>query len=383
MAVVEINHDQLEYLIGIHYKAKIPMYIWGATGIGKSDCVRKSGQIMAKETQREYIEWNKISKEKKREVEENLDKYFILMDIRLSQMDPSDLKGLPGLDGDVCDWKIPYWLSILCKENARGIAFFDEINLAPPSIQAAAYQLILDRALGEVSITDGVSLLAAGNRIEDKANVFDLPLPLQNRFTHATLKPPRITDDPTEGWTKWALDAKVDSRIVTFLQARPTFLSMAVKANSNERSFCTPRSWGKYCSALIKDIPTTQLKTIHLLASVSVGGSAASEFISFLKFQKKINLQDILANPKKVKAMSSELDMIYALIGVVDEWYADHHKKDDLDKIFKLASYMNDEFAILMLRFIKNKNTTSFRNNAMKLSSWDPIADKYGKYLLT
>ena len=206
MAVVEINHDQLEYMVELHHNAGIPMYIWGPTGIGKSDSVRKAGKQIAELKKRKFVEWNKVSKERKREIEQHLEDYFILMDIRLSQMDPSDLKGLPGLDGDVCDWKIPYWLSILTKEDTMAIAFFDEINLAPPSIQAAAYQLILDRSLGEVSISDGCSLLAAGNRVEDKANVFDLPLPLQNRFTHVTLKSPTITEDPTKGWTKWALD---------------------------------------------------------------------------------------------------------------------------------------------------------------------------------
>jgi len=381
MAVVKIDHDQLEYLTGIHHKSKIPMFVWGETGIGKSDSIRKSASDLAKQHGRTFVEWNKVSRDEKRVIEGELDKYFILMDIRLSQMDPSDLKGLPGLDGEVCDWKIPYWLHILTQKDAMGIAFFDEINLAPPSIQAAAYQLILDRSLGEVSIVDGISLVAAGNRVEDKANVFDLPLPLQNRFTHVTLEPPRISDDPTKGWTKWALDSGVDPRIVTFLQARPSFLSMPPKTGSNERAFCTPRSWGKYCSALIKDIPSSQLKTINMLASCAVGGAAASEFTSFLKFQKKIDLQKFLKDPSQVKTLK-ELDMLYALVGLVDEHYREHHKKEDLDKILKLADNMNDEFAILMLRFVRNQNKLSFRKNALQIKSWDKLADKYGKYLI-
>ena len=383
MAVVKIKHDQLEYLTGVHHKAKIPMFVWGATGIGKSESIAKSARDLAKQHHREFVEWNKISRDEKRKIEKNIDKYFILMDIRLSQMDPSDLKGLPGLDGDVCDWKVPYWLHIITIKGAMGITFFDEINLAPPSIQAAAYQLILDRSLGEVSIVDGVSLISAGNRVEDKVNVFDLPIPLQNRFTHVTLEPPRITDNPNKGWTKWALDSGVDSRIVTFLQSRPSLLNQLPKTGSNERAFPTPRSWGKYCSALIKDIPTSQLNTLHMLVSCAVGGAAASEFTSFMKFQKKINLEKFLKDPKEVKKLGTEeLDTLYALVGLLDEWYREHHKKTDLDKVFQIADNMNDEFAILMLRFIRNQNKTSFRNKALELKSWDKLSDKYGKYLI-
>jgi len=384
MTVRKVNHIELEEMIGRHYYAKVPLYIWGATGIGKSDTVKAKGKMLAEKNQREYKAWNKLSSKEKHEIAEHPEKYFVMMDIRLSQLDPSDLRGLPALNGKaVVEWKIPFWLDYVTKEKAMGIVFFDEINLAPPSIQSAAYQLILDRELGEVSIADGISLLAAGNRIEDRANVFDLPLPLQNRFSHVTLNPPAISQtDIDKGWTKWALDNDIDPRIVTFLQRYPEMLNPKTKKDSDDRAFATPRSWGKYCNALIKDVKTNDLNMIELLASAAVGYDTASQFTAFLKFQKEINLKDILNNPKKAGDIK-DLDLKYSLLSLIAEWYDVNYGKESLDKVFKIAQNITDEFAILMLRFVKNKHPHSFRNHAMKLKSGDEILVKYGKYLLT
>ena len=213
MAVLEVNHKDLEDLIMRHYKAEVPLYIWGATGIGKSETVDRKAKEIAESLGREYVKWNKISKKKKQEIAENPKKYFFLMDIRLSQLDPSDLRGLPALNGkETVEWKIPFWLHVASLEEAMGIIFFDEINLAPPSIQSAAYQLILDRELGEVPISKGVTSIAAGNRLEDKANVYDLPRPLQNRFDHVTLGIPTITQECKGDWGEWAMENKIDTR---------------------------------------------------------------------------------------------------------------------------------------------------------------------------
>jgi len=384
MTVRQIDHDELAFMIGRHYLAKIPLYIWGGTGIGKSDTVREQSRVLAEKNNREYKAWNKLSSAEKHEIAEHPEKYFVMMDIRLSQLDPSDLRGLPALNGkNVVEWKIPFWLDYITKPDAMGIVFFDEINLAPPSIQSAAYQLILDRELGEVSIADGVSLLSAGNRIEDRANVFDLPLPLQNRFSHVTLKPPVISQkDVDKGWLKWALNNGIDDRIITFLTRYPEMLNPEQHRDSDERAFATPRSWGKYCNALIKGIKTTDYKILGLLAGAAVGHDTANQFIAFLKFREEIDLNSILKDPSKAGDIK-KLDLQYSLLSVVAEWYDVHHGKDGLDKVFKIAEHIPDEFAILMLRFVKNKHPHSFRNHAMKLKSGDDILVKFGKYLLT
>lgn len=382
MVVREVDHEELEFLIDANYKAETPLYIWGATGIGKSETVRRVAKKIAESpgVAREYVEWNKLSKEEKLKIKENPEKYFFLMDIRLSQLDPSDLRGLPALDGaDTVEWKIPFWLHVASLKGAMGIVFFDEINLAPPSIQSAAYQLILDRELGETPIADKVTTIAAGNRVGDKANVYDLPRPLQNRFCHVTLKIPTITQECKDDWGEWALNNKIDMRIITFLIQRPTLLNPKISDSSDEKAFPTPRSWGKYCNRLIQGI--TDLETVNRLASISVGSGAASEFTSYLKFQRKINLKEILNNPEKAKEIT-ELDLKYSLIALVSEWYSLNYKKEHLEKVLQIANVIQPEFALLMLRFAKLKHEDSFKRNVTGLKSWKPIAKKYQKYLL-
>jgi len=381
MAVAEVDHKELENLVDVHYESNIPLYIWGATGIGKSETVDKKAEELARKHGRIYVRWNKLTKEEKHKVADNPEKYFFLMDIRLSQLDPSDLRGLPSLNGkDTCEWKIPFWLLVATLKNAMGIIFFDEINLAPPSIQAGAYQLILDREMGEVALAEGVGLIAAGNRIEDKANVYDLPRPLQNRFCHATLKIPHITQECKNDWGEWALEKGIDMRIVSFLIQRPTLLNPKIKADSNERAFPTPRSWGKYCNKLISGVK--DLKQVYQYACVSVGVGAASEFESFLRLQKNINLNEILARPEKA-ANIKEMDLKYSLLGMVAEWYAMNNKKENLEKVLQIANVIQPEFAILLLRFAKNKHPSSFKKYVTTLKSWKPISKKYQKYLLT
>jgi hypothetical protein len=381
MVVMEVDHNDLEMLIEANYNAELPLYIWGATGIGKSETVKKKALDIALRKGRKYVEWNKLSKKEKYELIKNPKGYFFLMDIRLSQLDPSDLRGLPALNGsDTVEWKIPLWLHASSLEGAEGIIFFDEINLAPPSIQSAAYQLILDRELGETPISEGVTCLAAGNRLEDKANVYDLPRPLQNRFNHVTLRIPTITQECKGDWGEWALQKGIDMRIITFLIQRPTLLNPKVNPNSNDRAFPTPRSWGKYCNNLISGVK--DLETIEKLASISIGTGAASEFVSFLKFQRKINLADILKKPEKA-ADIKELDLKYSLLSLVAEWYAMNHKKEHLEKVLQIANVIQPEFAILLLRFAKAKHPSSFKTHVTTLKSWKPISKKYQKYLLT
>jgi len=376
MVVLEVNHKQMELFIERNYENQLSLFVWGTTGIGKSETIETKARDIAEKEKRVYVCWNKISKEEKHEVAKNPEKYFFLMDIRLSQMDPSDLKGLPSLNGsDSVEWKVPFWLKVASLKGAMGFVFFDEINLAPPTIQASAYQLILDRALGEVTINDGVGVLAAGNRISDKANVYELPKPLQNRFNHITLKVPNVED-----WTIWAIKAGVDSRIITFLNAHPPRLMGKLDSNSKEMAFPTPRSWGKSCSRLISGIQN--LKDVESLASSAVGMGAAMEFASFLKFQRKIDLQELLKNPKKYLSSieDEDLDLKYSMISLVTDWYDKNYKKEDLNKVLEISKYVQAEFAVLLLRFCKLRHQSSFKKNAPTLKSWNEIWQKYGKY---
>ena len=98
-----------------------PVMLWGAPGVGKSDMV---GQVAVQHA-------------------------VPVIDVRLSQMEPTDLRGIPFKNDHKVEWAIPAMLPDIDVHGEAGILFIDEITSAPPSVSAAAYQLILDRRLGE------------------------------------------------------------------------------------------------------------------------------------------------------------------------------------------------------------------------------------------
>ena len=138
-----------------------------------------------------------------------------LIDIRLSQMEPSDLRGIPFLKGEIVDWAIPSMLPDTQRHGVKGILYLDEITSAPPSVAAAAYQLILDRSLGEYKVPDDWAIIAAGNRQGDRGVTYTMPAPLANRFSHYEV------DVNLDDWVAWAYANGIDERVIGFLRFRP------------------------------------------------------------------------------------------------------------------------------------------------------------------
>ncbi|MCK5721481.1 MAG: AAA family ATPase, partial [Gammaproteobacteria bacterium] len=141
-----LDKEFLSTLDGHH----TPVMLWGAPGVGKSQII---SQIAARHN-------------------------APLIDIRLSQMEPSDLRGIPFREGDRVEWAIPSMLPNEKIHGANGILFLDEITSAPPSVSAAAYQLILDRKLGDYEVPKGWAIFAAGNRQGDRGVTYTMPAPL-------------------------------------------------------------------------------------------------------------------------------------------------------------------------------------------------------------
>ena len=205
------NHQQLGQLVKLYYKQqdvitkkKLPMIIYGTFGVGKSTIIRDKAIEIAEDRKREFIEWNKISRIKKDEVFKNPKKYFMLVDIRLSEFDSSDVKGLPDFTSsnvmgekvgdknidDSIEWKIPLWAKFLSMPESDGILFFDEINLATPLVISSTYKIIHDRVIGESAINDNWLILSAGNKDEDRAYTHELASPVRDRAGEVELTEP-------------------------------------------------------------------------------------------------------------------------------------------------------------------------------------------------
>jgi len=199
MTPIEID----EYLrTVINNKILQSIMIWGAPGIGKSSIV------------------NDIANDSKLQ----------LIDLRLSQLAPTDLRGLPGIENGKSKWYVPEFLP----RKGSGILFLDEINMAPPAMQGVAQQLILDRAIGEYNVPDNWYIWAAGNRKEDHAAVFQMPSALSNRFIHLTIEP------DIKSFSNWGIANGISEEILSFLAFRPTLLH---KINGTQPAWPSPRSW--------------------------------------------------------------------------------------------------------------------------------------------
>lgn len=241
---------------------KLSVMIWGPPGVGKSSIV---AQTAAKASLR-------------------------LVDLRLSQLAPTDLRGLPVARDGKAQWYPPEFLP----QDGRGVLFLDEINMAPPAMQGIAQQLILDRKVGSYVLPEGWFVWAAGNRKEDRAAVFDMPAPLANRFIHLTVEP-----DFTS-FKEHATFVGTNERIVAFLAFRPNLLH---QLNDRMPAWPSPRSWMMASELLNAGLPVT----------AAVGSGAAEEFEAFEAIYRALpDLADILTGDSTID-FPSEPSVRYAV----------------------------------------------------------------------
>ena len=252
-----------------------PVMLWGPPGVGKS-------QIVAQVADQHDV---------------------ALVDIRLSQMEPSDLRGIPFKQGRKVEWAIPAMLPDAEAHGEAGILFIDEITSAPPSVSAAAYQLILDRRLGDYHVPERWAIVAAGNRQGDRGVTYSMPSPLANRFSHYEV------DVNLDDWAAWAYRNRIDERVIAFLRFRPDLL-FDFRPEHNPVAFPSPRFWEFAHRALQKFAARPELLPGGLEACV--GHAAGVELCAFI--QSLENLPDIDAILRgESRACPDDIDLQYAV----------------------------------------------------------------------
>lgn len=305
----------LNYLIN----AKQPVMIHGSPGVGKSDVVRQIA--------------------KQRNIE--------MIDLRLSQLDPVDLRGVPSVDTKkhVTTWNAPDFLPT----SGEGILFLDEINSAAQATQAAAYQLVLDRKLGDYVVPPGWAIVAAGNRTTDRAIVNQMSTALKNRFTHLNYE---VNNDD---WCEWALRSSIEVAVLGFIRFRPMMLNEFEQRNSSmeeiiriqrlkdAQAFATPRSW-EFMSRVVAQQPSPDIE--YELYSGIVGEGCAAEFMGYLKYYRNLpNLDALLMNPGAAK-VPEEPATLYALATGL----ATKATPDNMERVVKYTLRMPTEFQVLLMK---------------------------------
>jgi hypothetical protein len=259
------------------------------------------------------------------------------------------------------------------------VLFLDEMNSAAPSVQSAAYQLILNRRIGKYKLPDNVVMVAAGNRESDKGVTFRMPTPLANRFIHQEMKVDFAS------WQEWAVQNKIHKDVVGYLSFAKQDL-YDFDAKSASRAFATPRSWS-FVSQLLDD--SVEDETLVNLIAGTVGEGLAVKFMAHRKVASKMpNPVDILKGKvkdlqvKEVSAMYSlVISMCYELKGAVENKVAD---KDFHEMADNFLGYMmkNFETELVVMGARIALTTYDLPFLPTKLKNFDEFHSRYGKYIL-
>ena len=337
------------------FKVQRPLFLWGPPGIGKSELVEN--------------------------ITRDLGGYMI--DLRLGQMEPTDIRGIPfyNKDSGKMDWAPPVELpdDELASQYPVVVLFLDELNSAAPSVQSAAYQLILNRRIGKYKLPDNVVMVAAGNRESDKGVTYRIPTPLANRFIHQEMKVDFAS------WQEWAVLNKIHKDVVGYLSFAKQDL-YDFDAKSASRAFATPRSWS-FVSELLDD--ECDNDTLTNLIAGTVGEGLAVKFMAHRKVASKMpNPLDILKgkvkdlNVKEVSAMYSlVISMCYELKAAVENKTADKEFHDMADNFLGyMMKNFETELTVMGARIALTTYDLPFLPT--KLKNFDEFHQRFGKYIL-
>ena len=326
----------------ISEQLNISAMIWGAPGIGKSSIVSAA----AKNSGYDFI------------------------DLRLSQLAPTDLRGLPvaihpknNAERGISKWYPPEFLP----KTGKGILFLDEINMAPPAMQGVAQQLILDRKVGNYKVPEDWLIWAAGNRKEDRASVYEMPSPLNNRFLHLDV------EVNFSCFKSHALKQDFAEEIISFLGFRPALLHTV---NFEEKAWPSPRSW-EMASKLFK---------LNLPINVAIGDGATEEFNSFLKVYKNLpNLSQIIKGNGEKIIFPKQVSRQWATItGLTKRATRPEEVKEVFQWLFKKTTpeWIQVFAADIVAKFKEKKQLTALAKVVMKDTQMQEYLKNYQELII-
>ena len=332
-------------------KKRRPVFLWGPPGIGKSDIVKQIGEDAGRE----------------------------VIDVRLALWEPTDIKGIPYYNADQGNmvWAPPAELPT--DPESKAIIFLDELNSAPPAVQAAAYQLILNRRVGTYHLPKGVDVVAAGNREGDRGVTYRMPAPLANRFIHLEMKV------DFDDFQDWATLNKVHPEVVGYVGfAKQDLYDFDPKSAS--KAFATPRSW-VFVSDLLSDDDCDN-DTLTALIAGAIGDGLASKFMAHRKIAGKLPKAGDILDGKVKDLQIKEVSAMYSLTVSLCYELKDRAEKkakawDDMADCF--FRYMMDNFPTELVVMGAKTALTNYDLplDATKMKSFDEFHKRFGKYVLS
>lgn len=295
--------------------------LWGPPGVGKSQAVRQIADVIRKASVKKVY----------------------VTDVRLLLFNPIDLRGIPTANEDktFAVWLKPQIFQMDESEDVVNILFLDEISAAPQSVQAAAYQITLDRTVGEHRLPDNCIVIAAGNRTTDRSVAYKMPKALANRLMHIDVT------ESFSSWRKWAVKAGIHEKVIGFLSFRQSYL-MRFDSASDDLAFPTPRSW-EMVSNILNGINDNIDQMYAMIAGI-VGTGIAVEFRTWEKIYRELpDIEDIFNG--EMPKMPENSDALYALIASMTSYAREH--KDDMGQIANSIHYadrMPPDFGVTLMK---------------------------------
>lgn len=266
------------------------LFLLGPSGVGKSDAVREAAQNLGVQYACE----------------------FPVLDLRLSQMEPPDFSGVPSVKEGRTVMNPPAWLPM--DPDSRGILLLDEITSAPPVMQAAAYQVALDRAMGHVKLPDGWMVMTAGNRASDRGVTYPLAAPLLARMTLINV------ESSLDGFIDYCSTRLVRPEVIAFVKSRGEYLNErdeTINAKIGDlplgKPFATQRGWTTAAQYYLDEAPEARLELLR----GSVGDRAATDLEAFLRiWQSMPSIDLIFSDPDSVPTPSDAATRYAVTVGV-------------------------------------------------------------------
>ncbi len=325
--------------------------LWGAPGVGKSQLVYQLGAKLESAT----------------------GKKVTVTDVRLMLYNPIDLRGIPTANADktLAVWLKPKVFDMDESSNVINILFLDELSACTQSVQAAAYQITLDRVIGEHKLPDNCIVIAAGNRGTDNSVSYRMPRALANRLCHFEIIP------SFSSWVSWAEKNKIDNRIIKFLKMRNDCFYCEPE-DMNEQAYPTPRSW-EMASNIIRAFNGDAEKAKNMIMGC-VGISAATDFFTWYRSDKRIpEVRDIFSGKNPDPPEST--DEIFAMVSSMTAYAREHIS--DIKQISNAIEYTFRIPADFSVTFVKSLLSidTDFSKKLLELPVFKKWLEKRGRML--
>jgi len=312
----EVNAVQLEECLKEDLKAGLTPMVASSPGMGKSDIIRKIASLYK----------------------------LKIIDFRVSQCEPVDMQGYPGVKDGRMTFHIPEYFPIEGDSIPDGydgwLLFLDEFNSGNKQTEAAAYKLILDREVYKHKLHTRCLIAAAGNLTTDRAIVNTQSTATTSRLTHYRMR----VDHKV--WVDWANSNGVDHRIISLIKFKPDLLHKFDPA-TNELTFPCPRTW-EFASKVISGKAIIDHITKTRLAG-TIGEGAAVELATYSEiYQNLPTIEQILSNPKSGWKVPKEPSEQYAVTTMLSH----NSTPDTIDKIMAANNRLPTEMQVITLKDI-------------------------------